>query len=509
MNNANIGSASNVIGNPVNLIMSNATEDELKKYEGNLGLPSNALIIVNPLQNGTNIDDNWNDICMTDGNNGIKHIIPFTSVNTEQFEISSNNGNRTLSQRFPATGVDNNYFNCDNGILSVNNDTEFTNKMKQFNDTIKEKLSEAKAELDKFNNTASRYGNLIESLEKVADKEDIVTDIDNYINNIDKKLKDLKKNISNFSGDNIGIEETVDNVNEKFEQLSEVTKKVNSLENSIKDFYPEEGKTESAVEQKINEVINNANKQMVGIDKNVENAKSEYEAYKAKLDSLVDNTKAELHREYEALKDSLESCVNNNLMPLVEAQVDSCLANEKVASMLEGAVDKVLLNEFVEPCCTCADGNKYDQNGNKIDDNQTIKNSDVAKAITNTVAEAFKDPNMNIGTLNTLDKALGGDGDAGTASEAGSNVRDSISKIAADKAAVAVENVAAMVSQATQPKYVDKRFFRVMKLGEVDSDPSIPDSMKELPVLTFSKSLTEKILTLFTPGANEHGVEAF
>ena len=74
MNNANIGSASNVIGNPVNLIMSNATEEQLKKYDGNLGLPSHSLIIVNPLNNSTT-DSTWNDICITDGNNGIKHII--------------------------------------------------------------------------------------------------------------------------------------------------------------------------------------------------------------------------------------------------------------------------------------------------------------------------------------------------------------------------------------------------------------------------------------------------
>ena len=54
MNNANIGSASNVIGNPVNLIMSNATEEQLKKYDGSLGLPAHSLIIVNPLNNSKN-----------------------------------------------------------------------------------------------------------------------------------------------------------------------------------------------------------------------------------------------------------------------------------------------------------------------------------------------------------------------------------------------------------------------------------------------------------------------
>lgn len=502
MNNANIGSASNVIGNPVNLIMSNATEDELKKYEGNLGLPSNALIIVNPLQNGTNIDDNWNDICMTDGNNGIKHIIPFTSVNTEQFEISSNNGNRILSQRFPATSVDTKYFSYKDGILSLYNNEQLEDQYNKFQSYLNNAVKYAEEQFANYENISARYQNLIDDIKKLSDTDDIISSLNDNLTYFDNKIEENKENLENykkaFSDAEINtIANNVNKVNEKLAYLDNAVKNIDNIAKDTKDAI------DNALKQ-INDAYNESN--LTGI---VENVKDEYEAYKAKLDSLIDNTKDELHREYEALKDSLESCVNNNLMPLVEAQVDSCLANEKVASMLEGAVDKVLLNEFVEPCCTCADGNKYDQNGNKIDENQTIKNSDVAKAITNTVAEALKDPNMNIGTLNNLDKAFGGDGDAKTASEAGSNVRDSVAKIASDKAAVAIENVTAMVSQATQPKYVDKRFFRVMKLGEVDTDPSIPDSMKELPVLTFSKSLTDKILTLFTPGANEHGAEAF
>lgn len=502
MNNANIGSASNVIGNPVNLIMSNATEDELKKYEGNLGLPSNALIIVNPLQNGTNIDDNWNDICMTDGNNGIKHIIPFTSVNTDQFEISSNNGNRTLSQRFPATSIDTKYFSYTDGVLSLYNNDELKKQYDQYQSYLNDAVSYAKSHFANYENISVRYQNLIDDIKKLSDTDNIISSLNNNLTYFDNKIEENKKNLAYYIKDfsSTYINTIADNVNK-------VNEKLTYLDNAVKNIDNISYNTTYAINNALNQIsyaYNESN--LTGI---VENVKNEYEAYKAKLDNLVDNTKDELHREYEALKDSLESCVNNNLMPLVEAQVDSCLANEKVASMLEGAVDKVLLNEFIEPCCTCDDGNKYDQNGNKIDENQTIKNSDVAKAITNTVAEALKDPNMNIGTLNALDKALGGDGDADTASEAGSNVRDSVAKISADKASVAVENVVAMVSQATQPKYVDKRFFRVMKLGEVDSDPSIPDSMKELPVLTFSKSLTEKILTLFTPGANEHGAEAF
>lgn len=502
MNNANIGSASNVIGNPVNLIMSNATEDELKKYEGNLGLPSNALIIVNPLQNGTNIDDNWNDICITDGNNGIKHIIPFTSVNTEQFEISSNNGNRTLSQRFPATSIDTKYFSYKDGILSLYNNEQLNEQYSNFQTYLNNAVTYAEAQFANYENISARYQNLIDDIKKLSDTDNIISLLNDNLTYFDNKIEENKENLTYYIKDfsNAYINTIADNVNKVNEKLA-------YLDNAIKNIdditYNTTYAINNALEQ-ISYAYNESN--LTGI---VENVKDEYEAYKAKLDSLVDNTKDELHREYEALKDSLESCVNNNLMPLVEAQVDSCLANEKVASMLEGAVDKVLLNEFVEPCCTCNDGNKYDQNGNKINENQTIKNSDVAKAVTNTIVEAFKDPNMNIGTLNTLDKALGGDGDAKTASEAGSNVRDSVAKIASDKASVAVENIAAMVSQATQPKYVDKRFFRVMKLGEVDTDSSIPDSMKELPVLTFSESLTEKILTLFTPKTNEHGAESF
>ena len=121
MNNANIGSASNVIGNPVNLIMSNATEEQLKKYDGSLGLPAHSLIIVNPLNNSKN-DSTWNDICITDGNNGIKHIIPFTSIDKSQMYVeTSDSGERTLHTSFPATSIDDVAFTCNNGVLSLKN----------------------------------------------------------------------------------------------------------------------------------------------------------------------------------------------------------------------------------------------------------------------------------------------------------------------------------------------------------------------------------------------------
>lgn len=501
MNNANIGSASNVIGNPVNLIMSNATEDELKKYEGNLGLPSNAIIIVNPLQNGTNIDDNWNDICMTDGNNGIKHIIPFTSVNTEHFEISSNNGNRILSQRFPATSIDTKYFSYTDGVLSLYNNDELKKQYNQYQSYLNDAVSYAKLHFANYENISVRYQNLIDDIKKLSDTDNIISSLNNNLTYFDNKIEENKKNLAYYIKDfsNAYINTIADNVNK-------VNEKLTYLDNAVKNIDNISYNTTYAINNALNQIsyaYNESN--LTGI---VENVKDEYEAYKAKLDSLVDNTKAELHREYEALKDSLESCVNNNLMPLVEAQVDSCLANEKVASMLEGAVDKVLLNEFVEPCCTCDDGNKYDQNGNKIDDNQTIKNSDVAQAIKNTVAEAFNDPssNINIGTFNKIDKALGGNGKATTETEAGNNIKTSVTKIAADKAAESVESIATMVSQATQPKYFDIRYFKQAKLKNVDSDSSISDADKERIVFTLSDSLAKFLKEKgFTP--EFHGAE--
>ena len=137
MNNANIGSASNVIGNPVNLIMSNATEEQLKKYDGNLGLPSHSLIIVNPLNNSTT-DSTWNDICITDGNNGIKHIIPFTSIDKSQMYVeTSDSGERTLHTSFPATSIDDTVFTYEKGVLSFKGLENLDNKISNFNNIIR------------------------------------------------------------------------------------------------------------------------------------------------------------------------------------------------------------------------------------------------------------------------------------------------------------------------------------------------------------------------------------
>ncbi|MBO5005798.1 MAG: hypothetical protein J6D03_11440, partial [Clostridia bacterium] len=146
MNNGNIGSASNVIGNPVNLIMSNATVQQLQKYVGNLGLPSHALVVVNPLQSGTTTDADWNDLCVTDGNDGIKSLLPFTSIDKSQFEISTTYiGNRILTQKFPATSVDDKFFTYDNGMLSlVGNDT-ISDKVSKFNKLLDDKLNDVES----------------------------------------------------------------------------------------------------------------------------------------------------------------------------------------------------------------------------------------------------------------------------------------------------------------------------------------------------------------------------
>ena len=179
MNNANIGSASNVIGNPVNLIMSNATEEQLKKYDGNLGLPSHSLIIVNPLNNSTT-DSTWNDICITDGNNGIKHIIPFTSIDKSQMYVeTSDSGERTLHTYFPATSIDDTVFTYEKGVLSFKGLENLDSKIIDFNNKIQGIVSNAEQTIDDYNTVATKYKTLIDSINSLAEQDDIVTQIEN------------------------------------------------------------------------------------------------------------------------------------------------------------------------------------------------------------------------------------------------------------------------------------------------------------------------------------------
>ena len=436
MNNANIGSASNVIGNPVNLIMSNATEEQLKKYDGNLGLPSHSLIIVNPLNNSA-IDSTWNDICITDGNNGIKHIIPFTSIDKSQMYVeTSDSGERTLHTSFPATSIDDTVFTYEKGILSLKGLENLDNKISDFNNKIQGIVSNAEQTIDDYNTVATKYKTLIDSINSLAEQDDIVTQIENKAESIKKTIDDINDYTINSD-----IENKITYTNTYIDKLSynqtTITNQIDKIESLISDFIPNDDTNESEVLKNINDTVNKTNEAL-------EQSKNEFEQYKNVVDNLVDNTKDELHREYEALKNSLNDCVNNNLLPLVEAQVDTCLANDKVAELFDGAVEKILTEQ-------------------------------------DTKAEA--------GILNSVSRALNGEGNATTVSEASNNLNSAINTIVKDRSSVAISEFSETVSKAIQPKYVDKRYFDVIQLSKVDSNA--PDNEKQYTVITLSKPLRD------------------
>lgn len=446
MNNANIGSASNVIGNPVNLIMSNATEEQLKKYDGNLGLPSHSLIIVNPLNNSTT-DSTWNDICITDGNNGIKHIIPFTSIDKSQMYVeTSDSGERTLHTSFPATSIDDTVFTYEKGVLSFKGLENLDSKISDFNNKIQGIVSNAEQTIDDYNTVATKYKTLIDSINSLAEQDDIVTQIENKAESIKKTIDD----INDYTVNN-DIQSKITDINNNIDELTskqkEIKDQINEIQPLISNFIPDET-GESEILKNINDTVNKTNEAL-------EQSKNEFEQYKNVVDNLVDNTKDELHREYEALKNSLNDCVNNNLLPLVEAQVDTCLANDKVAEMFDGAVEKILTEQ-------------------------------------DTKAEA--------GILNSVSRALNGEGNATTVSEASDNLNSAINAIVKDRSSVAISEFSETVSKAIQPKYVDKRYFDVIQLSEVDSNA--PDNEKKYTVITLSKPLRD----FFT---NQLGESAF
>ena len=435
MNNANIGSASNVIGNPVNLIMSNATEEQLKKYDGNLGLPSHSLIIVNPLNNSAT-DSTWNDICITDGNNGIKHIIPFTSIDKSQMYVeTSDSGERTLHTSFPATSIDDTVFTYEKGVLSFKGLENLDSKISDFNNKIKGIVSNAEQTIDDYNTVATKYKTLIDSINSLAEQDDIVTQIENKAESIKKTIDD----INNYTVNN-DIQSKITDINNNIDELTskqkEIKDQINEIQPLISNFIPDET-GESEILKNINDTVNKTNEAL-------EQSKNEFEQYKNVVDNLVDNTKDELHREYEALKNSLNDCVNNNLLPLVEAQVDTCLANDKVAEMFDGAVEKILTEQ-------------------------------------DTKAEA--------GILNSVSRALNGEGNATTVSEASNNLNSAINTIVKDRSSVAISEFSETVSKAIQPKYVDKRYFDVIQLSKVDSNA--PDNEKQYTVITLSKPLRD------------------
>ena len=446
MNNANIGSASNVIGNPVNLIMSNATEEQLKKYDGNLGLPSHSLIIVNPLNNSTT-DSTWNDICITDGNNGIKHIIPFTSIDKSQMYVeTSDSGERTLHTSFPATSIDDTVFTYEKGVLSFKGLENLDSKISDFNNKIQGIVSNAEQTIDDYNTVATKYKTLIDSINSLAEQDDIVTQIENKAESIKKTIDD----INDYTVNN-DIQSKITDINNNIDELTskqkEIKDQINEIQPLISNFIPDET-GESEILKNINNTVNKTNEAL-------EQSKNEFDQYKNVVDNLVDNTKDELHREYEALKNSLNDCVNNNLLPLVEAQVDTCLANDKVAEMFDGAVEKILTEQ-------------------------------------DTKAEA--------GILNSVSRALNGEGNATTVSEASNNLNSAINTIVKDRSSVAISEFSETVSKAIQPKYVDKRYFDVIQLSEVDSNA--PDNEKQYTVITLSKPLRD----FFT---NQLGESAF
>lgn len=437
MNNANIGSASNVIGNPVNLIMSNATEEQLKKYEGNLGLPEHSLIIINPLNNNTNLDSTWNDICITDNNNGIKHIIPFTSIDKSQMYVETSDfGERTLHTYFPATSIDDTVFTCEKGVLSFQGLENLNEKIKEFNSDVDEILDSAHKSIDNYNNVATKYGALIDSIKSLAEQDDIV-------NQIGKKVENINSIIESIDNIDEGTEEKINDIDSNLNTLDnkqkELSDKIEEINDLIKDIIPENG-DESKILEDIKSAVNNANESF-------NDFVEKYDIYKNKLDNLIDNTKDELHREYEALKKSLDDCVNNNLLPLIEAQVNTCLsANDNIKDLFGETVKLLLANG----------------------------NDDAETGILNTVAKALSN-----------DDSLNPD----TKTEAINNLNKAVETIAEDKAALAVAPLSTQISAALKPKYVDKRYFDVVQLKEVDNDA--PENEKQYIVITLSKPLRD------------------
>ena len=462
MNNANIGSASNVIGNPVNLIMSNATEEQLKKYDGSLGLPAHSLIIVNPLNNSKN-DSTWNDICITDGNNGIKHIIPFTSIDKSQMYVeTSDSGERTLHTNFPATSIDDVAFTCNNGVLSLKNLENLKNldeEIKKFNSDVDAKISSAYTAIDNYNDVAKKYNTLIDSIKSLADQDDIVTQIQNKTN----AIKNTIDGINSYTINN-DIQSKITDVNNNIDELTSkqdiITDQVNKINKLIADFIPDsnegnegsggnegeggEGSGGNTGNENKSKILKDIADIIQKTNDSLTQSKAEYEQYKNIIDNLVDNTKDELHREYKALKNSLNDCVNNNLLPLVESQVDTCLANDKLAEIFDGAIGNILNGQDTE-------------------------------------AEA--------GILNSVSRALNGDGNAKTVSEASTNLNSALNTKIKDGAAVAIADFSENVSKAITPKYVDKRYFEVIQLKEVDSEA--PDTEKNNVVITLSKPLRD------------------
>ena len=467
MNNANIGSASNVIGNPVNLIMSNATEEQLKKYDGSLGLPAHSLIIVNPLNNSKN-DSTWNDICITDGNNGIKHIIPFTSIDKSQMYVeTSDSGERTLHTSFPATSIDDVAFTCNNGVLSLKNLENLKNldeEIKKFNSDVDAKISSARTAIDNYNDVAKKYNALIDSIKSLADQDDIVTQIKNKTD----AIKNTIDGINDYTINN-DIQSKITDVNSNIDELNSkqdiITDQVNKINKLIADFIPDssegnvgsggnegegsggnegEGSGGNTGNENKSKILKEITDIIQKTKDSLTQSKAEYEQYKNILDNLVDNTKDELHREYKALKNSLNDCVNNNLLPLVEAQVDTCLANDKLAEIFNGAIGNIL-------------------NG--------------------------KDTEAEAGILNSVSRALNGDGNAKTVSEASTNLNSALNTKIKDSAAVAIADFSENVSKAITPKYVDKRYFEVVQLKEVDSEA--PKTEENNVVITLSKPLRD------------------
>ena len=449
MNNANIGSASNVIGNPVNLIMSNATEEQLKKYDGNLGLPSHSLIIVNPLNNSTT-DSTWNDICITDGNNGIKHIIPFTSIDKSQMYVeTSDSGERTLHTSFPATSIDDVAFTCNNGVLSLKNLENLKNldeEIKKFNSDVDAKISSARTAIDNYNDVAKKYNALIDSIKSLADQDDIVTQIKNKTD----AIKNTIDGINDYTINN-DIQSKITDVNSNIDELNSkqdiITDQVNKINKLIADFIPDS--SEGNVGSGGNEGEGSGGNEGEGSGGNTGNEnkskilKEIADIIQKTKDSLT-QSKDELHREYKALKNSLNDCVNNNLLPLVEAQVDTCLANDKLAEIFNGAIGNILNGQDTE-------------------------------------AEA--------GILNSVSRALNGDGNAKTVSEASTNLNSALNTKIKDSAAVAIADFSENVSKAITPKYVDKRYFEVVQLKEVDSEA--PKTEENNVVITLSKPLRD------------------
>ena len=257
MNNANIGSASNVIGNPVNLIMSNATEEQLKKYDGNLGLPSHSLIIVNPLNNSTT-DSTWNDICITDGNNGIKHIIPFTSIDKSQMYVeTSDSGERTLHTNFPATSIDDTVFTYEKGVLSFKGLENLDSKISDFNNKIQGIVSNAEQTIDDYNTVATKYKTLIDSINSLAEQDDIVTQIENKAESIKKTIDD----INDYTVNN-DIQSKITDINNNIDELTskqkEIKDQINEIQPLISNFIPDET-GESEILKNINDTVNKTN----------------------------------------------------------------------------------------------------------------------------------------------------------------------------------------------------------------------------------------------------------